>query len=46
MAEGARNIRVAIRQQETCRAVVEPGVQPIVKRMATRAVCNCERRAG
>lgn len=31
MAGGAGNVRVPIRQQESGRAVIEPGVQPIVK---------------
>jgi len=38
VAEGASHIRVSIGEQESSRAVIELGVQPIVKRMAARAV--------
>ena len=38
MAEGTGHVRVAMGQQESGRAVVELGVQPIVKGMAGRAV--------
>lgn len=46
MTKGAGHIRVAIGQQETGRAVVELGVQPIVKGMAARAVRRCKRGSG
>lgn len=38
MANRASHIRMAIGQEESSRAVIELGVQPIVKRMAARAV--------
>jgi len=46
MTKSAGHIRVAIGQQESGRAVVELGVQPIVKRMAVGAVRGCKRRSG
>jgi hypothetical protein len=46
MAKSAGHVRVAIGQQKTGRAVVELGVQPGVKSMATRAVRSCKRGSG
>jgi len=38
MTKGAGDIGMAVGQQEPGRAVVKLGVQPIVKRMAARAI--------
>ena len=46
MTKSAGHVRVAIGQQEPGRAVVELGVQPIVKGMAVRAVRGRKRRSG
>ena len=46
VAERASHIRVAVGQQETRRVVIELGVQPVVKGMATRAIRSGKCRAG
>jgi hypothetical protein len=46
MTKSAGHVRVAIGQQEPGRAVVELGVQPIVKGMAVRAVRGRKRSSG
>jgi hypothetical protein len=43
MTLSAGHIGVAVGKQESCRAVVELGVQPIVKRMAGRAIRSGKR---
>jgi hypothetical protein len=46
MTKGAGHVRVAIGQQKTGRAVVELGVEPVVKGMAARAVRGCKCSSG
>jgi hypothetical protein len=46
MAERASHIRVPAGQQETCRTVVKLGIYPIIKEVASGAVCGGKRGSG